>query len=140
MASAAEACKNVCRLVAFVNRLAQTVSPSTQVSLRTSVRSAPAGLAERWTKITAYNNTVQQHKHTDDQYSVDTSKMENVRRLLVLSLVCLLLCQMVPVIEACGKKKCNSPKCRTFCCYKSQYCGRCHCVAPLGGYEPPLKC
>ncbi|KAI0217639.1 hypothetical protein LSAT2_030622 [Lamellibrachia satsuma] len=51
--------------------------------------------------------TAQQHKHTDEQYPGDncTSKMANVRGLLVLSLVCLLLCQMMSLSEACAKKK-----------------------------------
>ncbi|KAI0219378.1 hypothetical protein LSAT2_029068, partial [Lamellibrachia satsuma] len=41
--------------------------------------------------------TEQQHKHTDKQYPGDnfTSQMANVRGLLVLSFVCLLLCQVM---------------------------------------------
>ncbi|KAI0215031.1 hypothetical protein LSAT2_032950 [Lamellibrachia satsuma] len=48
---------------------------------------------------------VQQHKYTDEQYPGEnsTSKMANVRGLLVLSFVCLLLCQMMSLSEACRK-------------------------------------
>ncbi|KAI0218181.1 hypothetical protein LSAT2_030096 [Lamellibrachia satsuma] len=74
--------------------------------------------------------------------------MANVRGLLVLSLVCLLLCQMMPLNEACRrrrrgggnsggglpKKRCYSFKCGNYCCGYRQYCyiSKCLCTDILG--------
>ncbi|KAI0240084.1 hypothetical protein LSAT2_009195 [Lamellibrachia satsuma] len=57
--------------------------------------------------------------------------MANVRVLLVLSLVCLLLCQMMSLSEACAKsKKCASVDCGTFCCHGYSMClSSCTCLA-----------
>ncbi|KAI0210062.1 hypothetical protein LSAT2_005205 [Lamellibrachia satsuma] len=51
--------------------------------------------------------TLQLRQHTAYRYIGDncTSGMANVRRLLVLSLVCLLLCQMMPLNEACRRRR-----------------------------------
>ncbi|KAI0220300.1 hypothetical protein LSAT2_028193 [Lamellibrachia satsuma] len=75
--------------------------------------------------------TVQRHKHTDDQFPGDnyTSKMANVRGLLVLSLVCLLLYQMMSPSEACRKRRstkdCRSSGCTDFCCPEDADCHGC---------------
>ncbi|KAI0236286.1 hypothetical protein LSAT2_013139 [Lamellibrachia satsuma] len=74
----------------------------------------------------------QRHKGTDEQYPGDncTSKMANVRGLLVLSLVCLLLCQTMSLSEACAKKKvkCHGSYCGDFCCPPGVECKGCGCV------------
>ncbi|KAI0210065.1 hypothetical protein LSAT2_005208 [Lamellibrachia satsuma] len=94
--------------------------------------------------------TLQLRQHTAYRYPGDncTSGMANVRRLLVLSLVCLLLCQMMSLNEACRrrrnsggnggsglpKKKCYSVKCGHYCCDFRQLCYviKCLCVDILG--------
>ncbi|KAI0213771.1 hypothetical protein LSAT2_001157 [Lamellibrachia satsuma] len=66
--------------------------------------------------------------------------MANVRRLLVLSVVCLLLCQMMSLSEACSKHRCFSGNCGYFCCKARSACSGCKCVDRHGAYYPPLKC
>ncbi|KAI0212844.1 hypothetical protein LSAT2_002208 [Lamellibrachia satsuma] len=89
---------------------------------------------------------VQQDKHTDDQYPGHncTSKMANVRGLLVLGLVSLLLFQMMSLSEACIKnKRCHSPVCGTYCCAPTLECRDCKCYTPkgmIGGEYPKRKC
>ncbi|KAI0242361.1 hypothetical protein LSAT2_013708 [Lamellibrachia satsuma] len=65
--------------------------------------------------------------------------MANVRGLLVLSFVCLLLCQMMSLSEACTKiKKCTSVHCGTFCCRRFTMClSSCKCltIAELPGQQ-----
>ncbi|KAI0222326.1 hypothetical protein LSAT2_026429 [Lamellibrachia satsuma] len=67
--------------------------------------------------------------------------MANVRGLLVLGLVCLLLCQMMSLSEACPKKKkCFERNCPTFCCTVPQKClSNCKCSL-LGLTGEPLQC
>ncbi|KAI0231742.1 hypothetical protein LSAT2_017881 [Lamellibrachia satsuma] len=66
--------------------------------------------------------------------------MANVRGLLVLSLVCLLLCQMMSLSEACAKKKCNVRGCKTFCCPSGASCHHaCRCGWG-GSTSTPKKC
>ncbi|KAI0215502.1 hypothetical protein LSAT2_032441 [Lamellibrachia satsuma] len=87
--------------------------------------------------------TAQQHKHTDEQYPGDncTSKMANVRGLLVLSVVCLLLCQMMSMSEACSLRKCTSRWCDTYCCRKEHECGITSCMCYYGHKSiKPMKC
>ncbi|KAI0225611.1 hypothetical protein LSAT2_023641 [Lamellibrachia satsuma] len=86
--------------------------------------------------------TVQQHKHTDDQYPGHncTSKMASVRCLFVLCLVCLLLCQMMSLSEACSKKTCHSKVCGTYCCASGQICRNCNCYDFIGLSYGKRKC
>ncbi|KAI0224384.1 hypothetical protein LSAT2_024607 [Lamellibrachia satsuma] len=84
----------------------------------------------------------QRHKRTDDQYPGDNciSKMANVRGLLVLSLVCLLLCQMMSLSEACAKKvKCHENRCGDFCCHPGNECNGCGCLKN-GVIYPSVEC
>ncbi|KAI0236791.1 hypothetical protein LSAT2_012667 [Lamellibrachia satsuma] len=85
---------------------------------------------------------LRQHKHTDEKYPGDncTSKMANVRGLLVLSLVCLLLCQMMTLSEACPKTKCTLQGCGIYCCNKGHTClNNCMC-GWANSWSYPLKC
>ncbi|KAI0222017.1 hypothetical protein LSAT2_026726, partial [Lamellibrachia satsuma] len=84
-------------------------------------------LSKRCAQIKIF--TAKQHKHTDEQYPGDncTIKMANVRGLLVLSLVCLLLCQMMSLSEEAywvswATRKCNLAGCNPFCCHPKSYC------------------
>ncbi|KAI0214901.1 hypothetical protein LSAT2_033086 [Lamellibrachia satsuma] len=80
--------------------------------------------------------TLQLHQHIEYRYPGDTctSEMTNVRGLLVLSLVCLLLCQMTSLSEACGKRKCHSLRCGIWYCHRKYQCGPCvpPCVDAFG--------
>ncbi|KAI0240296.1 hypothetical protein LSAT2_009018 [Lamellibrachia satsuma] len=72
---------------------------------------------------------------TDDRYPGHncTSKMANVRGLLVLSLVCLLLFQMMSPSRACVKtSKCESEKCGVYSCASGATCNysTCNCWDP----------
>ncbi|KAI0235573.1 hypothetical protein LSAT2_013901, partial [Lamellibrachia satsuma] len=51
-----------------------------------------------------------------------TRKMANVRGLLMLSLMCLLLCQMMSPTEACSPTKCRSIKCGSYKCPSTSVC------------------
>ncbi|KAI0242928.1 hypothetical protein LSAT2_010517, partial [Lamellibrachia satsuma] len=62
--------------------------------------------------------------------------MANVRRLLVLSVVCLLLCQMMSLSEGCTQHKCFSGTCGYFCCKPRSACSGCSCVDRHGAYYP----
>ncbi|KAI0221734.1 hypothetical protein LSAT2_027001 [Lamellibrachia satsuma] len=87
--------------------------------------------------------TVQQHKHTDNQYIGHncTSKMANVRGLLVLGLVSLLLCQMMSLGEACEKiAVCISRTCGKYCCGPHYKCGYCSCLDSNGSPHRITKC
>ncbi|KAI0232044.1 hypothetical protein LSAT2_017618 [Lamellibrachia satsuma] len=85
-----------------------------------------------------YLRTATEHPHADDPGDNCTSKMANVRGLLVLSLVCLLLCQMMSPSEACRKPEptpppkpmnCASRTCGTYTCPGGYICnyGVCGC-------------
>ncbi|KAI0242751.1 hypothetical protein LSAT2_011261 [Lamellibrachia satsuma] len=81
-----------------------------------------------------YLRTATEHPRTDNPGDNCTSKMANVRGLLVLSLVCLLLCQMMSPSEACGKPvTCNdSKKCVKYYCTGDTVCNYsiCGCRRP----------
>ncbi|KAI0221692.1 hypothetical protein LSAT2_027029 [Lamellibrachia satsuma] len=86
-------------------------------------------------RVDVVGMTVIQHRHTDGRYPGESStcKMVNVRGLLVLCFVCLLLCQVVHVTEACPRKKtdtrtCSSARCRAYTCKRWETCtSNCGC-------------